>query len=533
MATPLHVLIIEDSGDDALLITRELQRGGYAPRSERVETEKALTAALDRGPWDVVVSDFRMPAFSGTDALKVLRARDPDTPFIFVSGTIGEDVAVEAMRAGAQDYVTKGNLRRLVPAIERELRDAATRRERRVAEVRFRRMVDSAMMGILFWDPAGQIRDANDEFLKIVGYTREDLRAGRLDWPAMTPPEYEALDAAARRDLVVTGTCTPYEKEYLRKDGSRVPVLVGGALLDEPEHFGVAFVLDITERQRSADAVRASEAQLRAILRAALDAHVTMDDTGTITGWNPQAEATFGWTEAEALGRPLADVVLPLADRDRHRRGLEHFLATGEGPILNQRLELEALRRDGREFPVELAVAPIRLRDRWTFSAFLRDITERRTAEDALRRSEERYRLLFDSGPHPMWVYDPDTLRFLTVNDAATRRYGYAREEFLTMSLGDLLPPARRRVAARALPRRWRRAARSPPACGSIRRRTARSSTWTWCATRCSSRDDPPCSSWPRTSPSAAAWSGSCSTPRRWTPSAGSRAASPTTSTTS
>lgn len=249
MDAALRLLIIEDSEDDALLIVRDLKRAGYEPIYERVDTEAALRAAFDGGSWDVVVSDFNMPHFTGTDALKLLRERDQDTPFIFVSGTIGEDVAVEAMRAGAQDYVTKGNLRRLVPAIERELRDAAVRRERRAGEARFRRVVDSAMMGILFWDAQGKITDANDQFLKIVGYTREDLKAGRIDWRAMMPPEYEPADAKALEALAA-GTGTPVEKEYIRKDGSRVPILVGGALLDDPAHPGVAFVLDITERKQ-------------------------------------------------------------------------------------------------------------------------------------------------------------------------------------------------------------------------------------------------------------------------------------------
>src|SRR5206468_2832204 len=110
MNPPLRLLIVEDSDDDALLIVRELKRAAYDPIYERVDTGATMRDALDAGSWDIVVSDVNMPQFTGTDALKLLRARDQDTPFIFVSGTIGEDVAVEAMRAGAQDYVTKGNL---------------------------------------------------------------------------------------------------------------------------------------------------------------------------------------------------------------------------------------------------------------------------------------------------------------------------------------------------------------------------------------------------------------------------------------
>ena len=313
MHAPLRLLIVEDSEDDALLIVRDLKRAGYEPRYERVDSAATLRAALEREAWDIIVSDFNMPQFTGTDALKLLRERDPDTPFIFVSGTIGEDTAVEAMRAGAQDYVTKGNLKRLVPAIERELRDAAVHHERRASEARFRRVVESAMIGILFWDVQGRIMDANDAFLRIVGYTREDLEAGRIDRRAITPPEYEAGDANALEEFAATGTYTPFEKEYIRKDGSRVPVIVGGALFPEPAHPGVAFVIDITERKRAAD---------------------------------------------------------------------------------------------------------------------------------ALRTSEERYRVLFERHPHPLWVFDRESLRFLEVNEAAVRQYGYSREEFLAMTIEAIRPPS-------------------------------------------------------------------------------------------
>src|SRR5204862_6578571 len=134
MRVPLRVLIAEDSEDDARLLLRELQHAGYQPTHERVDTPAAMTSALERHAWDLVIGDYSMPAFSGPAALALLRARDPDTPFIFVSGTIGEDVAVEAMKAGAQDFLTKGNLRRLIPAVQRALRHAEVRLQRRRAQ---------------------------------------------------------------------------------------------------------------------------------------------------------------------------------------------------------------------------------------------------------------------------------------------------------------------------------------------------------------------------------------------------------------
>jgi diguanylate cyclase (GGDEF)-like protein len=136
MTTPLRLLLVEDSMDDALLLVRELELGGYDVACERVETYQDMSEALDRQRWDVVIADYTMPKFSGTAALELVRNRSVDAPFIFVSGTIGEDAAVAAMKTGADDYIMKGNLKRLVPAVQRELRDAQSRSDRRSAEER-------------------------------------------------------------------------------------------------------------------------------------------------------------------------------------------------------------------------------------------------------------------------------------------------------------------------------------------------------------------------------------------------------------
>src|SRR6266542_858618 len=120
MGRSLRLLIVEDSEDDALLLVRQITRDGWSVHFERVETEETLAAALDRGPWDLVIADYSLPSFSAPQALALLKARDLDLPFIIVSGTIGEAAAVDAMRAGAHDYVMKGNLTRLLPAIARE-----------------------------------------------------------------------------------------------------------------------------------------------------------------------------------------------------------------------------------------------------------------------------------------------------------------------------------------------------------------------------------------------------------------------------
>ncbi len=134
MSIPLSVLLVEDSEDDAMLLLRKLEHSGYEPMFKRVDTAAGMNAALDQQMWDLVICDYSMPQFSAPAALKLLKQSGRDLPFIIVSGSIGEDIAVAAMKAGAHDYIIKGNLARLAPAIERELREAEVRLARRQAE---------------------------------------------------------------------------------------------------------------------------------------------------------------------------------------------------------------------------------------------------------------------------------------------------------------------------------------------------------------------------------------------------------------
>src|SRR3990172_2656124 len=135
MGKDIRILFIEDSEDDALLLLNEIRRGGFEPVSMRVETETDLRHALDYTEWDLIISDEQMPHFNATEALKISRESGKGVPFIIVSGVIEEDTAINAMRSGAHDFINKSNLKRLIPAIEREMAEAAEKKQRKHAEV--------------------------------------------------------------------------------------------------------------------------------------------------------------------------------------------------------------------------------------------------------------------------------------------------------------------------------------------------------------------------------------------------------------
>jgi DNA-binding NtrC family response regulator len=187
MKTKLHLLLVEDSPEDAALIQRELERAGYDVASERVETESAFRQALTQATWDAILCDFTLPQFSGENALRIVRETDADLPFIYVSGTIGEDVAVEAMKSGAQDYVLKHNLKRLAPAVARELREARGRREKRVLEADRERLITelrAALMdvkrlsGLLpICASCKKIRNDRNEWQRLEIFIRENSEA--------------------------------------------------------------------------------------------------------------------------------------------------------------------------------------------------------------------------------------------------------------------------------------------------------------------------------------------------------------------
>ena len=195
MSTPLHVLIVEDSEDDAVLLTRELQRAGYDPVSERVDTPEAMKAALDGQIWDVVLSDYSMPRFSMSEALTMMKKKGLDLPFIIVSGAIGEEAAVASMRAGVHDYVMKGKLARLAPAIERELREAKMRRERKRMEEALRQAEKMRALGEM---AGGVAHDFNNILAIVLGRAQlalEDIGDHKAR-KSIQVIEQTALDAA-------------------------------------------------------------------------------------------------------------------------------------------------------------------------------------------------------------------------------------------------------------------------------------------------------------------------------------------------
>lgn len=194
-----------------------------------------------------------------------------------------------------------------------------------------------------------------------------------------------------------------------------------------------------TKIKQAEQTLKASEERFRSVTQTAKEAIVLANGSGNIILWNQGAQTIFGYTEKEALGRPLT-LLMPERYQNLHRQGLERFLQTGEPRVVGKTVELHGRRKDGSEFPLELSLSSWKTGNAIFFSGILRDITERKQMEETLRDSEQRYRLLFERNPLPAWVFDLETLSFLAVNLAAVRHYGYSQEEFLSLTIKDIRP---------------------------------------------------------------------------------------------
>jgi two-component system, sensor histidine kinase and response regulator len=262
----------------------------------------------------------------------------------------------------------------------------------RASEERFRVVVEAAPNGMVMVGPDGRIVLANVQMKKLFGYEADELIGESVE--RLVPERFRDGHPALRGRFFAApearGMGAGRDLFGCRKDGSEFPVEIGlNPIRMGDGLFVLASVIDVTERKRAEEVLRESEQRWRLILDNAHDAFVAMSADGRIAEWNRHAEITFGWPRAEVVGRVLSETIIPPQFREAHQRGLARFLATGEGPLLNRVLEVPALRRDGREFPAEISIAPVRVGEQCLFAAFIRDVTERKRAEEQLRRAKE------------------------------------------------------------------------------------------------------------------------------------------------
>jgi PAS domain S-box-containing protein len=573
----IRILFVEDVPADVVMVNHELRKGGLAFRSKRVDTKEAFLYELQHDPPDVILSDHGLPSFDGFTALAIARSQRPDIPFIFVTSSLGEQMTIEAFESGATDYVLKGRLSKLVPAVERALRQAEERTKTRQhetslreSEERFRLLVEGVKdYAIFMLDPEGRVTSWNVGAEWIHGYRAEEVvgRSFTLFYPraeaAQRRPELALETAAAEgrleeeglrvgkgnkqfwANVVITasrddtgkirgfthvtrnitermeaqaalqkseeryrrlveqcadalyviqkdgrvvfantaaaklrGASSPNQligltatdlfpepsweailgrlppeaeasagasfsdEKLIRLDGSRVNVEISATpsvFQDQPAVQIVAH--DLTRRKRIDDAVRKSEARKGVILETALDAILSIDHRGTVREWNAAAERIFGYPRGVAIDQRLDSLIIPPSLMQRYRDGLANYLMTGVGSLLGRPIELNLKRADETEFPAELAITRVPLEKPQQYTVFIRDITDRKRTEMALRQSEERFRTLVEGvKDYAIYMLDPEG-RVTTWNAGAERIEGFPSEEIIGQHFSCFFTP--------------------------------------------------------------------------------------------
>jgi len=325
MVKHLRVLIVEDLEDDALLVIRELKRGGYETTFKRVETAEGMTAALEKQVWDIIIADYRLPHFSAPEALELFHQSGLDLPFIVISGTIGEETAVATMKAGAHDYLMKDNLTRLVPAVERELREAGVRKERKRAEEelreserRYRLLAENANDVIWTVDMNMRPTYMSPSITRLLGYSVEGAMALPME-AVYAPASFEtamkvfaeelAIENMEQKDLFRSRTL---ELELNRKDGSIVPVEVKFSFIREPDGRPVkilAIARDVTERKRAEERIKHAAEEWRTTFDSITDFISICNKDFRLIRVNKAFADVFKMNPKELIGKPCYEIV--------------------------------------------------------------------------------------------------------------------------------------------------------------------------------------------------------------------------------
>ncbi|HEY6065953.1 MAG TPA: PAS domain S-box protein, partial [Thermoanaerobaculia bacterium] len=407
MDTPLRVLLVAASPGEAEPLLAALRAAGHDVSWEIVRNRSEMEQAVSGRSWDVVLSRRGLSGLGSRSAMEILCASGLEVPFLEISDSPPDD------DDDGETPFLRTSLPRLGMDVERSLSAARLRHERRISrrtlgesESRFRALAEVVPDVILTTDPDGVVLFANRAAERVFGHAVaavigrpiERLLPGLLPLPNGLRSRVRGRLRLEREGLHASGRSIPMELSVatFSRDGRRLLTVVAR---------------DITDRKRAEDAIRSSEVLKSAVIEAALDAIITIDARGRVLEFNPAAERMFGYSRDAAVGQAMAELIVPPAARERHRRGMDRYLATGEAAILGKTLEMNAMRSDGSEFPIELTVTRLPSEGDPIFTGFIHDVSERQRVEAALRESEERFRIAAEISTDLVYEWDLETGR--------------------------------------------------------------------------------------------------------------------------
>lgn len=400
MTDVIKVLIVEDSENDAELLMRQLRKGGYSPQCSVVETAESFKKALEYEPWDLILCDYKMPNFSAPAALKIIQEMNFDIPFLVVSGTIGEDTAVEVMKAGAHDYLMKDKLTRLPAAVERELRDTKNRRHSKEtedlwkkSEDNFRHSLDESPLGVRIISTEGQTIYANQEILNIYGYeSLEEFNSipHKSRYTPETLTEYEKRKAVRQ-----TGNDGPpnYEISIIRKDGQirHLEVFRKRVRWNSKIQYQ-ALYNDITKRKHAEYSLLESEERYRTVVENAHESIVITQDEKIVFA-NRAAVRDSGYSHEELLNLAFDKLI----HKDDREMVVDFYSRRLQGQNLSSNYEFRIVLKDGSVKWTELNVTIIEWNKKPATLNFMKDITEHKLLDTERNESLKRIKNALDA----------------------------------------------------------------------------------------------------------------------------------------
>lgn len=381
------VFIVEDDEPSARVLQRLLENEGYAV-GQITSGIKALDFVSAHGP-DVVLLNAHLSDANSFQLLEELKAGKStrDIPVIFMTAFDDIDMRVKGLEAGDDLILKPFDEREVLARIERQVTVSKVRMALRESEAKFRSVMESAIDAIISGDVEGNIRSWNSAATVLFGFTEDEVIGQPIE--IIIPERYRKSHKEGINRVSTGGPShvigKTVELAAIRKDGSEFPVELSLAtwFLDDNRYY-TGIIRDISERKQA-------EQKFRSVTESAIDAIISADHTGEIISWNKAASNILGFTEEEAIGQRL-ELIIPERYHEAHRNGMARYTETGEGHVIGTTVELAARTKSGEEVPIELSLSTWSVRDERYYTGIIRDIGERKRAEEALRQSEQALR---------------------------------------------------------------------------------------------------------------------------------------------